>query len=148
MVGIPQGSILAPTLYNIFTSDIPHFDDTFIATFAAILSLPTQTSISPLNDILWSLWRIKINETKSSRITFTLSSVNSNPLSINNNVIPKQDNVKYLGIHLVKKFNLAYHIKSKRKSLNFRFHTLRHVLRSKLPLRTKILIYKQVIKPP
>jgi hypothetical protein len=29
-----QGSILAPILYNIFTLDIPHSDDTFIATFA------------------------------------------------------------------------------------------------------------------
>ena len=30
----PQGSILAPTLYNIFTSDIPHSENTTLATFA------------------------------------------------------------------------------------------------------------------
>ncbi len=32
MAGIPQGSI--PALYNIFTSAIPHSNDTCIATFA------------------------------------------------------------------------------------------------------------------
>jgi len=31
---VPQGSILAPTLYNIFTSDIPHSENTTLAAFA------------------------------------------------------------------------------------------------------------------
>jgi hypothetical protein len=156
--GIPQGSILAPTLYNIFTSDIPHSNDTFIATFAddtAIISShsdPDQSS-KRLQDHLiqlqswFRLWRIKINESKSSHITFTLRSINSHPLSINNNIIPQHDNVKYLGIHLDKKLNWSNHIKLKRKSLNLRLHSLRNLLRSKIPLRTKILIYKQVIRP-
>jgi hypothetical protein len=59
----------------------------------------------------------------------------------------KKNNLKYLDIHFDKKLNLAYHIKTKRKSLNLRLYTLRNILRSKLPLRTKILIYKQVIRP-
>jgi retron-type reverse transcriptase len=32
--GVPQGSILAPTLYNIYTSDIPHNINTTFGTFA------------------------------------------------------------------------------------------------------------------
>jgi len=106
MAGIPQGSILAPTLYNIFTSDIPHSDDTFIATFAdgiPIISSHSDLdqSSKQLQDHLvklqtwFRLWKIKINQTKFSHITFTLRSVNSHPT--NNNINPQQDNVKYLG---------------------------------------------------
>jgi len=32
--GISQGSFLTPTLYNIFTSDIPHSDNTTFVTLA------------------------------------------------------------------------------------------------------------------
>jgi len=107
MAGIPQGSILAPTLYNIFTSYIPHSNDTFIATFAddiAVISSHSDLDQSSkrLQDHLiqlqswFRLWRIKISESKSSHITFTLRSINSHTLSINNDIIPQQDNVKYL----------------------------------------------------
>jgi len=116
MAGLPQGSILVSTLYNIFTSDIPHSNDTFIATFADDTDIisphsdPDQSS-KRLQDHMtqfqswFHLWKIKINESKSSHITFTLRSINSHPLSINNNIIPQQENVKYLGIHLDKKLN-------------------------------------------
>jgi len=32
--GVPKGSILAATLYNIYTSDIPHNDTTTFGSFA------------------------------------------------------------------------------------------------------------------
>lgn len=54
----------------------------------------------------------------------------------------------FSGIHLDKKLNWSNHIKIKLKlNLNLRLHSLRNLLRSKIPHRTKILIYKQVIRP-
>ena len=42
---------------------------------------------------------MKVNETKSSHITFTLRKGLSPPVSINQTVIPHVETVKYLGLH-------------------------------------------------
>lgn len=97
-VGIPQGSILVPTMYNILTHDIPHSNDTHLVTFAddtAVLSFNSDSNYSTksfqdyLNELQnWcKLWRVKMNEEKSTHVTFTLRPINGLPLSFDNKVI-------------------------------------------------------------
>lgn len=93
------------------------------------------------------LWKIKVNENKSTHITFTLRPTTIPPVCINNQTIPIADSVKYLGLLLDKRLTWANHIKAKRTSLNLRLHKLRPLLRSKISLNNKTLIYKQILRP-
>ncbi len=88
--GVPQGSVIGPTFYLLYTADIPNCDDTFTALFAddtvvaarhnnyakAVLKLQNS-----LNDIYsWAKqWKIAINKNKSVKVDFALRTHNNLP---------------------------------------------------------------------
>lgn len=158
--GVPQGGILSPILYNIYAADQPTTPNTLVADYAddkAIISFNSNPEIASYNlqnhltllEDWYTKWRVKINQTKSIHTTFTLRLSPCPEVSIYGTQIPTSSTVKYLGLTLDRRLTWAPHLKSKRQNLNLRLRLLKTFCNNNkyTNIKTKLLIYKSLIKP-
>jgi hypothetical protein len=115
---VPQGSDIAPFLYTIYTSDLPTSENTLVGIYADDTALLSVSSD---------------HTTASHQLQTHLNSLSTE--------------VKYLGLIFDRRLTWSSHLKDKRKKLNSRLHLLRPLLRSKLTLHIKIILYKTLLQP-
>lgn len=158
--GVPQGSVLGPVLYTLFTADMPtnyqlttstFADDTAILSRSRCPAKATEQLACHLKIVerWFADWRIKINETKSRHVTFTLNRQTCPPCTLNNTLIPQADVVTYLGVHLDRRLTWRRHIESKRTHMKLKAANLHWLINynSPLSLEYKVLLYNTVLKP-
>lgn len=164
--GVPQGSVLGPVLYNLYTSDFPtappgchkalYADDTAlfatgVGTIGQIRSL--QKFIDTCTEY-YDIWKIKPNSTKTEVIRFNgsqhrFSDSKYQKIIVNGTPIGWSNEVKYLGLVIDKKLTFTTHWQEThskaKKALGMLFPLLNR--NSKLSRTNKLAIYLQVIRP-
>jgi len=166
--GVPQGSLIAPHLFNLFLNDIPIPRKGQLSLYADDTAYFVQSNWKNLKSIkseliksVYSLqnyfhdWKIKLNETKTEFIVFSKSSkmiekLKSDSLSLSSLSFTWNDSVKYLGIVLDKKLCFKHHIDySINKASAASFSSLYCLLsrNSLASIDSKLRVYKACIRP-
>ena len=162
--GVPQGSVLSPTLYNIFTHDIPTLTDCEIALFADDTAFYTtsrfakqiikrlEKALKVFNKYL-KRWKIKMNTEKTQAIFFSNRRTRQLPgnrkIRIDSTEVEWSTEIKYLGLKLDKKLKFKSHIQYILEKSHRAVRILYSMLnrRSFLSVDNKLLMYKVAIRP-
>lgn len=157
--GVPQGSILSPLLFNIFTSDFPTSPLTHTALYADDTAILAVNKNMP--DLVHALqehirlieqwccrWKVKLNVSKTNAIICTLSRKIPPPLFLHNAPINYSPTVKYLGITIDRRLTWAPHLKLTLQKMHFIKSKLSPLLFSKnVSIFNKRLLYLSTIRP-
>lgn len=98
----------------------------------------------------YTKWCFKIHQSKSIYTTFTLRISPCPEVSIYGTQIPTSPTVKYLGLTLDRRLTcMAPLLKSKKQNLNLRLRLFKTFCNNNkyTNIKTKLLIYKSLIKP-
>ena len=155
--GVPQGGILSPTLYTLYTRDIPppageNNNDVIFAddvthiiqnlrTDRRALAEATALEIERINNYE-KKWKIQTSINKFTLLSISKSS--PEPVVVNNNQIPFKNEIKMLGLTLTRTGATSH----KKKGINMATIQSSKIKRFiKLDPKAKLHLYKALIRP-
>lgn len=157
--GVPQGSCLSPTLYAVYTDDIPTPEGVTLALYAEDAAYMTSsfklhhavTKMQRVMDVIpeWiTKWRLAINIQKTQAVMISKNNaLPSQQLMLQGQTIPWKKTAKYLGMQIDRRLSMALHVKGVVDRTRAARAILRPVMNSSLPLRMKMTLYKTYIRP-
>ena len=138
--GVPQGSVLAPLLFNLYTSDLPKtqskkyiYADDIALMISGETFGPIEQSISEDPDNMsryFNNWRLKINTGKTVCTSFHLAHRLAKyqlQVTCEGQNIPHEDNPKYLEVTLDRTLTFKMHISKVSQKISARNNLLRRL---------------------
>ena len=150
--GVPQGAVLSPLLYSIFTADIPRSPQSHLAAYADDIALfacgrhlrylhgKIQRHLDAV--LSWAArWRLTVSAPKTQAILFSKRRILRDlpSLSLGDQALQYSPSVLYLGVVLDRHLTWAPHLaRFKRNFLGKLAHVTPLLISSSLPLSTKL----------
>ena len=138
--GVPQGSVLAPLLFNIYTYDLPALVSRKYAYADDLALLHTSENWQELEGVLsqdmstlsayLQTWRLKLSENKTVSAAFHLNNREAKreiKVTINHKTLPFCPVPTYLGVKLDRSLTFRQHLVTLRKKLTSRVALLRRL---------------------